>query len=436
MLSSHLMPSSALPLAYYATAFCSLTAACLVLVVDPSIPGASFYQPRVVALVHLLTVGWLTASILGTFYIVGPLVLRVSMTVRKCDWMAFGAFVFGAAGMIAHFWIHRYDGMAWSALFVTGAIAWVGSRVVRGLGGPALPSGVRLHVVLAFVNVVAAAVIGMTIGFDRSRGFLAVSPLALMFAHAHIAAVGWAAMLVVGLSYRLIPMLLPAAMPAGRSLALSAILMQGGLVVLAVCVTIQRGPVWFGALMIVGGVAAFAAHVRAMTRRRVPRAAALPARDWSVWQIHTAFGWLLVAAVSGGVLGIGAPEASRVAVMWMYGVAGLLGFLAQIVTGMQGRLLPLYAWYRAWAAHGAPPARAANALPSARYARPIFLCWTAGVPLLFCGLPTANHAAIRLGGLCLLAGLGVQAAYLVYVLRAARGSAIHPPSLRARGDRG
>ena len=54
------------------------------------------------------------------------------------------------------------------------------------------------------------------------------------------------------------------------------------------------------------------------------------------------------------------------------GVTGLVGFLAQIVTGMQGRLEPLYAWYRTFDATGTPPVVGANSLPSARFAAPIF----------------------------------------------------------------
>ena len=171
-LSRDLSPSSALPLAYYLVAHAGFGAALLVLVVDPSLPGASFYQHRVVALVHLLTLAWLTSSILGSLDIVGPLVLRVPMPVGKGDWTAFGSFVFGAGGMIAHFWINTYDGMAWSALFVIGAVSWVGIRVGRGIDASKIPWGVALHVRLAFFNILAGAALGMVIGFDRSRGFL------------------------------------------------------------------------------------------------------------------------------------------------------------------------------------------------------------------------------------------------------------------------
>ncbi len=413
-----LIPSSALPLAYYLVAYAGFGAGLLVLAINPAIPGTSFYQPRFVALVHLLTLAWLTGSILGSLYIVGPLVLRLPMRVARPDWIAFGLFVFGASGMVAHFWINTYDGMAWSAVFVIAAVWWVGSRVMRAMRGSKIPWGVRLHVVLAFFNIVAGATVGMVIGFDRSRGFLA-SSLAVMFAHVHIAAVGWVTMLVIGLSYRLIPMMLPAVMPSGRSLALSAILLQAGLVALTVPLMVGSTTLWPGALTIVGGLVSFIVHVRRMLRHRLPRPPALPARDWSTWQIHVAFSWLLVAVAIGSVLTVGAHDDDRIGLMWIYGVAGLVGFLAQMVAGMQGRLVPFYAWYRALAKRGTPPARAANALPSTAFARAIFLCWAAAVPFLVWGLSQADQQAIRMGAVFLLAGLGAGASYMIYMVRRA-----------------
>jgi hypothetical protein len=341
------------------------------------------------------------------------------MRVTTSDWFAFGSFVFGASGMIAHFWINTYDGMAWSAVFVIGAISWVGLRIMRGLRPSGLPWGVRLHVGLAFFNIVAAAAFGMLIGFDRSRGFLTVSPLATMFAHVHIAAVGWVAMLAIGLSYRLVPMMLPAEMPSGRTIALSAILIESGLVALTLRLMADSEGLWAGALLIVGGVMSFVVHVRRMLGRRLPRPPALPAYDWSIWQVHAAFVWLLVTAALGVLLSVGAPDEHRLSLMWMYGVAGLVGYLAQMVAGMQGRLVPFYAWYRAYAAAGAPPARAAHSLPSPAFARAIFLCWAAAVPLLVWGLPHANQPAIRTGAAILLLGLCLGGAYVVFMVHRA-----------------
>ena len=419
-----MIPSSALPLAYYLAAHGGFGAGLLVLAADPSIAAGSFYSPRFVALVHLLTLAWLTGSILGSLYIVGPLALRVPMPVRKADWIAFGSFVFGASGMIAHFWINTYDGMAWSALFVTGAITWVGVRIIDGLRASNVPRGVSLHVLLAFLNITAAAIFGMLIGFDRSRGYLGVSPLAMMFAHIHIAAVGWVTMLVIGLSYRLIPMMLPAEMPSRRSIASSAVLLQCGVIVLSFALLVVPEFAWAGAVSIAAGVAAFATHVRRMAKRRLPRPPALPARDWSTWQTHVAMLWLVVAVVIGVILTIQSPGDRRLELMWVYGVCGLVGFLAQMVVGIQGRLVPLYAWYRAYAAAGSPPARSANALPSPTFARAIFVCWLAAVPQLAWGLSQSDQLVIRAGASTLALGIGLGLTYVIVMIR---GATAAPP---------
>ena len=96
-----LTPASAIPLAYFAFAHLGLAAALLVLALRPDLPGAFFYHPKMVALVHLVTLAWLSGSILGAFYIVGPLALRLPMPVRWTDWVAFLAFALGWLGVSA-----------------------------------------------------------------------------------------------------------------------------------------------------------------------------------------------------------------------------------------------------------------------------------------------------------------------------------------------
>ena len=416
-----LTPSSAVPLAYFALAHAGLAAALLVLLFHPGLPGGFFYHPRMVALVHLVTLAWLSGSILGAFYIVGPLALRLPMPVGGSDWAAFGTFAVGTAAMIAYVWLGEYDRMALAAGLIVAAIGWVAIRAWRGLSRSAAPWPVALHVGLAFFNMLATAGLGIVIALDRSRGFLHISPLAATYAHAHLAAVGWATMMVVGLGYRLIPMMLPAAMPTGKSLALSAILIQAGLIVLVWA--LLAGSVWLpaGSGLIVAGVVSFAVQIRRTLKHRMPRPPALPHRDWSTWQAHAALLWLLAAVVSGLLLSVGVRDAWRAPLAWCYGVAGLVGFLAQMVVGIQGRLLPMYAWYRALAiGKGAVPARAANELPSASFARAIFWSWAVGVPALAWGLAHQQQPLIVIGAAALLAGVAASSAYIAHMLTKAR----------------
>jgi hypothetical protein len=227
-------------------------------------------------------------------------------------------------------------------------------------------------------------------------------------------------MMVIGLSYRLIPMMLPAAMPTGVGLAFSALFLEGGLVVIVAALLSGSAGLALGGALIGAGLASFVVHIRRALQHRLPRPPRLPRRDWSTWQTHVALLWLVIATGLGLAASLGAGGQGRPWVLWTYGVAGFVGFLAQIVVGMQGRLVPLYAWYRAMAAHGGPPERAAHDLPAPAFARSIFICWTAGVPLLAWGLATGRQAVIMAAAGVLLVGVVVGGAYLIHMLRAAR----------------
>jgi hypothetical protein len=418
-----LQPASALPFAYFIAAHAGLAAALLTLAIHPALPGGFFLHPRMVAVVHLVTLAWISGSILGAFYIVAPLALGMPLRVGWMDWLGFGAFAIGVSGMVSHFWMGEYSGMAWSAGLVLVPVAWLAAATWLGAPSARMAWPVAMHIALAFFNMLAAAGLGMWLGVARSHG-IAVrgqSPFSMVFAHLHIAAIGWALMMVVGVAYRLLPMILPAKPPAGGALAVSGVLIEIGLWVLV------AGFLWDdrwlipGALVIAAGVGAVVRNVRRMFGHRLPRPPALPARDWSTWQVHASLIWLAVALGLGLWLARHPDAVAHSRPAWVYGVAGLLGGLAQIVTGMQGRLVPLYAYYRAMAARdGAPPERSANALPSERFAGAIFSCWLVGVPSLAWGLSHEAPPWITFGSATLLGGVAIGAWYLGYLARRAR----------------
>jgi hypothetical protein len=411
---------SALPLAYFALAHVSLAAALVILILDPGLPGGFFYHARMIAVVHLLTLGWITGSILGAFYIVGPLALGMRMPVRPRDWAAFAAFWIGAAGMISHFWMATYDGMAGSALLVLAAVANLAPRGCHGVCGT-VPWSVRLHVRLAFTNLLAAGLFGIVIGIDKSRGVLGIQPIAAMFAHAHLAVLGWGGLMVIGLSYRLMPMMLPAAMPSGRLMASSAILIEAGLACLVAAALSGWPLTGLAAALIVGGLASFATVMIRTALSRLPRPPALPSRDWSVWQVHAAFIWMVLAVAIGGALA--RADGLRLAASWVYGVAGLLGFLGQIIAGMHGRLLPFYCWFRAAGGTHERPRRSAHSLIDPRLAAVVFWCWTLALPGLAGGLAASHPPLIRFSSALLLAGVIAGGAHALLMLSRARRAA-------------
>ena len=420
-----LIPAADIPLLYFGLAHLCLAAAFVILILDPSLPGPFFLHPRMVAVVHLVTLGWISGSILGAFYIVAPLALRMPRGGGWADRLAFAAYAIGVIGMVIEFWSSQYNSMARSAALVAAAVLFVAVRTWRGLAAAVVPWPVKLHVALAFANMIAASAFGVFLGLNRAHAWLTWSPLSSAYAHLHLAVVGWATMMFVGLAYRLIPMIVPTVMPTGKSMALSAVLLEAGLLLLIVALI--KESVWqaAGAGLLIAGLTSFVIHIRLALRHKLPSPAALPRPDWATWQTHVALLWLLIAGGAGLYL-TWPNHGPAIAASWLYGTAGLIGFLAQVITGMQGRLLPMHAWYAAFNAAGRkPPARSAHVLASPLLARLNLYCWTIGVPMLALGLMRVSPSMVRIASVTLLAGVVVGAWQAVHIVRASRGPTGH-----------
>ncbi|HKI01119.1 MAG TPA: hypothetical protein VKK31_03995 [Thermoanaerobaculia bacterium] len=399
-------PPRRLPLLYFGFAHLCLAAAFAAVALDPRGVAGFFYHPRMVAIVHLVTLGWITASILGAVYMIGPMALRMPMPARAADYWAFGLFVAGVSGMVIHFWIAEPWGMAWAAGMVTLALLRVALRVLRALAAAPIQRAVKLHFALGFLNLLGAAAAGLLLGLDKARHFLPGYVLANVAAHAHLAALGWALMIVMGAGYRLLPMLLPAAMPDRSSLWPSALLLEAGVLGLFAGLVARRP--WAGvfAVLVAAGIAAFLREVHWMVRHPRPAPKDLRRPDLGVVHVAQALACLILAAILGLVLVFSPDGAWKMTAIMVYGVLGLVGFLAQMVIGVNARLLPLFSWLTAYAGDGfraVPPSP--HAIPSRAIQWWTLGLWSAGVPLLAAGLALDRTVWLTAAGWALLAAV-------------------------------
>ena len=397
------LPSRLPPLLYLGFAHLCLAAAFALVALDPAGLGGFYYHPRLIAVVHLVTLGWIGASVQGAIYLVGPLALRFPLRGGKLDVAAFVGFAVGVLGMASHFWIDRYSGMTWSAILVTLAFAWVGVRVARGLHRAPVPPEVKLHVLLAFVNVLLVAGLGMLLGMNKVAPFLPFAQLRGALAHAHLAVLGFGTMIVMGAGYRLLPMILPAAMPGGAWAYASAVLLQAGSLGLAAALMTDRGLALAAAISL-AGLLAFFTRIAWMLRHLRPAPAARPRPDVGVLHALQSLAYLLLTAAAGLALVL-APDADwSLSLAMAYGVFALVGFLSQIVVGVESRLLPMVAWLWSHADgqfRSTPPPL--HGLSSRPLAVAVLVLWTSGVPLLAAGLALDRSALLGAGaaGLCL-----------------------------------
>jgi len=412
------LPARLLPILYLSLAHASLSLAFTAVALEPQSVAGFFYHSRMIALVHMVTIGWITASILGALYLVAPLALKTTLPARWPDYVAAALFWIGAVGMVAHFWIAGYGGMAWSGAMVACGVLIVGVRVMAALHRSAIPFAVRMHIGLAFLNFAGAATAGVLLGIHKVYPFLPGSLLSNVFAHAHVAALGWAVLMVVGVGYRLFPMVLPAQMPSGPTLFVTAGLIQAGVWGLFLTLVGQTGATAFFAALIVGGIAAFAGHIIWMLRHPRPKPPAIRTPDPAVLHAAAALASLAIACVLGLWLAAVPMSPATLRAAMAYGVFGLIGFLAQIVVAMEGRLLPLAAWYWAFGkAGGTSPIVPPHARAWRTGQLTAVALWWFGVPCLAVGLASATVPLVTVAAWSLLVATLLDAAQIAIVVR-------------------
>jgi hypothetical protein len=387
------------PLLYFAFAHACLAAAFLVVAIDPAGTGGFYYHPRLVGVIHLVTLGWISGSILGALYLVAPLAFRMRLPERKFDYAAFASFAVGVTGMVTHFWIEPFSAVAWAAGLVLAAFLWVGGRVLRGLHRAPVPGEARLPMGLAIVNICAAALAGMLLVVNKAHPFLPASQLDAVIGHAHLAAIGWGILMVMGAGYRLLPMILPAAMPRGAGPYAATLLTQAGTWGLfAALFTGAHAWVAPAALGTAAGITVFLGQVVWMVLNRRPAPTERPRPDLGVAHVAGALAACAATTAIGTALAFAA--ASEAALRWAmaYGVLGLVGFLSQMVVGVAGRLVPLYGWLWGFADRGhqeLPPSL--HRVLSRRAQALTLLLWTGGVPALAAGLSLDRPTLTAMG---------------------------------------
>jgi cbb3-type cytochrome oxidase subunit 1 len=400
---------------YLGTAHVSLALAFALVGADPLAVAGFFYHSRMVAIVHLITIGWIAMSILGNVYVAVPMVLGRPFPARAGDYWAYVLAVIGLIGMVAHFWLAEFSGMAWSAATAAAGIAYVAVRLMWILPAARVPGGVKLHLYFASLNVLGAITMGVLLGFNKVYQFLGGYVLSNVFAHAHLAAIGWVCMMVVGFAYRMLPMLIPAASPARRTIYVSAVLLEIGIAGLFVTLVMRSALAALFALTIVAGFVAAGAHVVWMVNRQRPPSPERTRSAIAMAHVATAAAWLVLACVFGVLLTLAPLSEMTLRAAMLYGVFGLVGFLAQIILGFALHILPAMAAY--WAIDqrgGVRPGQ--RAVSSVRGRLVIYCAWLGGVPAIAAGLLFTAPVLLSTGAWLLFAAVvlaGVDTASIV-----------------------
>ena len=186
-------PYPTLPLRYLVAATLAFVTAALGVPALASDLAGHYYHPRILALTHVVTLGWITLAIMGAGYQLIPVVLQRPLWSERLARWQFVMVVVGAIGMISHFFMAEWSGLMWAAgVLILGVAAHV-VNVAVSLRGLARGTFTARLMAMALVGLAATTVFGALLGMQHVRAFLPVDFFSALHAHVHLALLGWVA---------------------------------------------------------------------------------------------------------------------------------------------------------------------------------------------------------------------------------------------------
>ncbi len=362
-----LAPSVSLPLRFVLTGLLALFLGVAGLVLRPELLATYHYNQYVVAVTHLFTLGFITSIIMGAMYQLVPVALETKLYSERLARWQFLFHLVGFVGMVGMFWTwnlkqvgHFGSVMAvgvglfvyniartlrrmprWNviATAVASAMGWLSLAVLAGL---AVAAG-KCAYEGAPQSAAARSVAPVLAGLKATARLLArFDPMSTMHAHAHLGGVGFFLLLIVGVSYKLVPMFTLSELRSERRARWSVALLNLGLAGSFFAILLRSPLKPLCALVVVAGLAVYGVEMRAILRARRRRAL-----DWGLRYFLTAISLLGPLALLALVLAW--PRLPLTVFTGqlenLYGFLALIGVVELAILGMLYKILPFLVWY-------------------------------------------------------------------------------------------
>lgn len=415
-------PSIRLPLAFMLTGLTALLLGAGWLVAQPSLLASYHYNQYVIAVTHLFVLGFICSIVMGAMYQLVPVALETRLFSERLARWQFAFHLVGVIGMVWMFWkwdmkqvghfgtvmtvgvglfvvniartLWRVPKWNVTATAVSAALFWISLTVIAGLSIATGKCTYESTVGLATVGGVSTLVSGL-----RSlAGYMShFDALSAMHAHAHLGGVGFFTLLIVGVSYKLIPMFTLSEVQSQRRAGLSVALLNLGLAGSFVSILLRSPWKFAFALVTIAALAIYGWELVAIlrARKRGPL-------DWGIRYFLTAVALLIPVSLLSVVLSWpGLPLNPFIGQLEnLYGFLGLMGVVAFAIMGMLYKIIPFLVWFGVYSKHiGRAKVPALADMYSPRLQLVGYWSFLAGLAAISVGILRQSESGVRFGSL-------------------------------------
>ena len=388
---------------FYAYAAASFLAATVLLLLSADAFTGHWFQPHILAITHLMALGWATMIILGAGHQLVPVLIENDL---YSNMLARTSFLLTGTGIpLLVYGFHVFD-LGWPAqvggsLVLGGLLAFI-SNIAISIAKSKRENVHAVFVFTATIWLLLTVSLGLALLFNFTSSLLPRDSLHYLSLHAHLGVVGWFLLLVLGVGSRLIPMFLiskynePRVLWAVFILVNVALVLYGGFFLFGFAPALNLIP----AALVLAGLLLFANYCRKAYIERIRKKVDDQMRT-SLLAVALLLLPTLVLIVL--IVALLITTGAQANVVLLYGFTIFFGWLTAIILGMTFKTLPFIVWnkvYRHRAALGKMPS------PKDIFSHPVYKAMAAtylvGFVLFGCGILRGETLLLRVGAAVLL----------------------------------
>ena len=175
-----------------------------------------FREPTILALTHVAALGWLTTGVMGVLYATLPATLGMRPNSLRLAQVQYWLQVIGIAGLaLTMSLVSQARGRVVFGLLTLGALVIFAHNVATTVGRGKAWHLPEAHFVMAVFYLAITGFIGLSYVFYLNNGSIPQT-MTHVKVHAHFAGLGWLALILMGLTYQLLPLELGASQVSQR----------------------------------------------------------------------------------------------------------------------------------------------------------------------------------------------------------------------------
>lgn len=388
--------------------FCLIVFQFAAIAAGADLAGGSPRTPAGWSVSHLLVLGWATMVAMGAVYQLLHVVLKEKIFSEALGFVHYGLFAGGMAGLTIGFFRLNVEVLALSATAtLSGILVFVVNMTITLIRSRQW-NPITLHVSSALLYLTFTAVSGLLMGLNFRFGFLQEYHDRLLGAHIWSGFVGWFGLLIVGFSYKMLPMFYLSHNYPVRLQTVTLWLFNAGMLSM-IGVLLAGGSAYAAAgalLLLLAAVMVYGIHAGQIIRAK-HKAKPGDGIRFTVWAIR---GWAVLFAAGAAVL-LAAPEAwGDQRVLSLFAYLYFMGFVALTILGYLSKIAPFLWWTHRYGSlvgkQNVPSLADMIAEKKVRYG---LAAVTAGIAAVAAAMASGSESFM------LAAQIGLSAAMLAYI---------------------